>query len=155
MLELEDIIGSLEGLEVKRALAVKMILHDFKTKEICELLDVSDSFVSKWKTIYENEGAKGLKLKYKGGTSLLTESQRFEILYHLKDKTHYRVEELMDWIERRYGVVYQSKQPYYDLLKEAGLSWHKTQATNPKRDERQVLLRREEIKKNWMSVKPK
>lgn len=45
-----------------------------------------------------------------------------------------------------YGVVYQSQQSYYDLLKEAGLSWHRTQAANPKR---------EEIKKNWTAVKQK
>ena len=121
MSNLEDIIDSPEGLEIKRALAVRMILHDFKTKEICVLLDVSDSFVSKWKTIYENEGADGLRLNYKGGTGFLTESQRYEIFFHLKDKPHYSVEELRDWIERRYGVVYQSKQSYYDLLKEAGL----------------------------------
>jgi putative transposase len=65
----------------------------------------------------------------------------------LKDKPHYSVEELRDLIECRYGVVYQSKQSYYDLLKEAGLSWHQTQAVNPKRDEGQVWLKREAIKK--------
>ena len=108
---------------------------------------MSDSFVSKWKTIYENEGAGGLRLRYKGGAGFLTASQRNQILFHLKDKPHYSVEELRDLIERRYGVVYQSKQSYYDLLKEAGLSWHRTQAVNPKRDETQVLLKREEIKK--------
>jgi putative transposase len=103
--------------------------------------------VSKWKTIYENEGANGLRLHYKGGTGFLTESQRDEIFFHLKDKPHYSVEELRDLIECRYGVVYQSKQSYYDLLKEAGLSWHQTQAVNPKRDEGQVWLKREAIKK--------
>lgn len=117
------------------------------------MLDVSDSFVSKWKTIFENEGTDGLRLHYKGSTGFLTESQRNQILFHLKDKLHYSVEELRDLIERRYGVVYQSKQSYYDILKEAGLSWHRTQATNPKRDEGQVLSKREEIKKNWKAVK--
>ena len=93
MLNLDDIINSSENLEVKRALAVKMILHDFKTKEICSLLEVSDSFVSKWKTTYENEGAEGLRVNDKGGTGFLTEAQRFEVFFHLKDKPHYRVEE--------------------------------------------------------------
>ena len=112
MLDLEDIIDSPEGLEIKRALAVKMIIHDFKTKEICSLLDGSDSFVSKWKTIDENEGAERLRLQYKGGTGFLTESQRFEIFFHLKDKPHYSVEELRNWIELHYGVVYPSKPSY-------------------------------------------
>ena len=49
MATLEGIIDSPENLEVKRALAVKMYLLDFKTEDICKLLNVSDSFVSKWK----------------------------------------------------------------------------------------------------------
>lgn len=152
MLSLDDIIDSPAGLEIKRALAVKMNLYDFKTKDICALLNVSDSFVSKWKTIYENEGARGLRLNYKGGTGFLTEFQRYEILFYLKDKPHYSIENLRDYINRYYGIIYQSKQSYYDLLKEAGLTWHRTQAVNPKRNEDQVLLKREEIKKNWRSV---
>ena len=71
MSTLEDIISSPENLEVKRALAVKMFLFDFKTEDICMLLDVSDSFVSKWKIIYENEGASVLKVNYQGGTGFL------------------------------------------------------------------------------------
>ena len=153
MLKLEEIIDSPEGREIERAIAVKMVLRGFKTKDICGLLEVSDSFVSKWKTIYENEGANGLRLHYQGGTGFLTESQRDELFFHLRGKPHYSVEELRDWIERRYGVVYQSKQSYYDLLKEAGLSWHQTQAINPKRDEGQVALKREEIKKNLRTVR--
>ena len=57
------------------------------------------------------------------------------------------MEELRDWIELHYGVVYPSKPSYSDRLKEAGLRGHQTQAINPKRDEGQVLLKREEIKK--------
>jgi putative transposase len=85
MSTLEGIIDSLENLEVKRALAVKMFLLDFKTEDICKLLNVSDSFVSKWKIIYENEGASALKVNYQGGTGFLKEVQRIQILLHLKD----------------------------------------------------------------------
>ena len=147
MLKLEEIIDAAEGREIKRAIAVKMVILGFKTKDICDLLEVSDAFVSKWKIIYENEGAGGLRLHYKGGPQFLTDAQRRTICFHLRDQPHYSVEELRDWIERRYSVVYQSKQSYYDLLKEAGLSWHRTQAANPKKKEDLVLLKREEIKK--------
>ncbi|MBL8247865.1 MAG: winged helix-turn-helix domain-containing protein, partial [Candidatus Competibacter sp.] len=33
------------------------------------------------------------------------------------------MEKLKELIKNRYGIVYQSSQSYYDLLKEAGLSW--------------------------------
>ena len=146
MSTLQEIIDSTESLEFKRAVAVKMVLSDFKMKDICDLLNVSDSFVSKWKIIYENEGGDGLKVNYKGGKGFLTEDQRYEIIFHIKNQPYYSVEELRDYIERHYGVVYESKQSYYDLLKEGGLSWHQTQAVNPKRDPAQVELRRKEIK---------
>ena len=147
MSNLEDIINLPENLEVKRVLAVKMFFSDFKMDDICKLLNVSDSFVSKWKIVYENQGASALKVNYQGGTGFLTEQQRIQILLHLKDKPHCSVEELRDYIEDHFGIVYQSKQSYYDLLKAGGLSWHQTQAVNPKRDEGQVLRKREEIKK--------
>lgn len=146
MLTLDDIIGSTENLEIKRALAVKMTLLGFKTKDICALLEVSDSFVSKWKIIYENQGPEALRLHYKGGKGFLTEDERYEIIFHLMNLPHCTVEELKDYIERYYGVVYESRQSYYDLLKKARLSWHRTQAINPKHHEEQVILRRKEIK---------
>lgn len=147
MSSLDNIIDLPANLEAKRALAVKMILFDFKTEDICALLNVSDAFVSKWKIKFENEGASALKLNYKGSTGFLTETQRDEIIFYLRMQPHYSVEELRDYLERHYGVVYQSKQSYYDLLKAGGLSWHQTQANNPKRDEAQVWRKREEIKK--------
>src|SRR5512135_2455643 len=48
--------------EVKRALAVKMILLDFKTEDICELLNVSAAFVSKWKLNHHQLEAGGLTI---------------------------------------------------------------------------------------------
>ena len=146
MSSLEDIIDLPANLEVKRALAVKMILFDVTTEDIGALLNVSDSFVSKWKIRFENEGASALKLNYKGGTGFLTEDPRDEIIFHLRFQPHDSVEERRDDIERHEGVVYHSKPSYYDLLNEGRLSWHQTQAANPNRDEAPVWRKREEIK---------
>jgi putative transposase len=147
MSSLDDMIDLPANREVKRALAVKMILFDFKTEDICALLNVSNSFVSKWKIRFENEGAEVLKLNDKGGKGFLTEDQRDEILFHLRRQPHYSVEALRDYLEYHDGVVYQSKPSYDDLLNEAKLSWHQAQAANPHRDEAQGLQKRAEIKK--------
>ena len=56
---------------------------------------------------------------------------------------------MRDYVEERYGVVYHSKQSYYELLEAGGMSSHRSEKSNPKRDEAQVLTQREEIKKNW------
>jgi putative transposase len=148
MLSLEDIIDSPANLEMKRALAVRMMLFDFKTKDSCALLNVSDAFVSKWKIRFENEGAEALKLHDQGGIGFLTADRREEILFHLRLQPHYSVEALRDYIEYHSGGVSHSRQSYYALLNEARLSWHQTPAANPNRDDAPVLQKRAEIKKN-------
>jgi transposase len=62
------------------------------------------------------------------------------------------VEAVRDYLEEQYGVVYESKQSYYDLMQAAGMSYHKSEKKNPRRDEGKVLERREEIKKSWVSI---
>ncbi len=148
MLNLEDIINKSEDvMELKRSLAVNMSQDGMEASAICRILKVSLSYVSKWKIIYEREGAEGLLLKYKGSESYLSAESREEIIRYIEECEHISTEELRDHIEEKYGVVYKSKQSYYDLLKSGGKSWHKSQKKNPKRNEERVILRREEIKK--------
>jgi transposase len=111
------------------------------------VLKVSDSYVSKWKIVYEKEGAEGLLLKYKGSKGYLCAESRKEIIGYIEECEHISTEELRDHIEEKYGVVYKSEQSYYDLLKAGGKSRNKSQKKNPKRNEERVILRREEIKK--------
>jgi len=148
MLNLEDIINNSEDVrELKRALAVNMRTEGTDVSAICGGLKVSDSYVSKWKIIYEKEGAEGLLIKYKGSKGYLSAESRKEIIGYIEKCEHISTEELRDHIEEKYGVVYKSKQSYYDLLKAGNKSWHKSQKNNPKRNEERVILRREEIKK--------
>jgi len=93
-----------------------------------------------------NSLADGLRLKYEGGLGYLTDLERSDVIFHFSDKPHCSVEEVRDYIDSNYGVVYKSKQSYYDIIKEAGLSWHRTQAANPKHDEGKVIIKMEEIK---------
>ena len=60
-----------------------MVLEGFEISTICKLLDVSDSFVSKWKNIYEDK-RQGLLLNHKGSKSFLTSEQRDEVILYLK-----------------------------------------------------------------------
>ena len=47
---------------------------------------------------------------------------------------------------------YRSEQSYYELLAAGGMSYHRSEKANPKRDEEQILARREEIKKTGAAV---
>ena len=150
MQDLDEIInGATDVREVKRALSVKMERSGVTPAQICQVLNVSVQYVSKWKGQYEAEGATALRLGYRGSESYLSLEQREEIVQWIGAQETLTVEAVRDYVEERYGVVYQSKQSYYDLLEAGGLSYHRSEKVNPKRDEAQVRARREEIKKNW------
>ena len=135
--------------ELKRALSVKLGEGGMATEAVGEVLQVTPRAVRKWRKRYEREGVEALRVRYRGSEGYLSVEQRQELEDWLGGQETISLEEVRDEIEARYGIVYQSKQSYYDLLDASGLSYHRTEKSNPKRDEAQVLERREEIKKNW------
>lgn len=150
MHDLDELINeATDAREVKRAVSVKMGCQGFSPAQICQVLNVSLQYVSKWKGQYEAEGAAALRLKYRGSEGYLREEDREEILHWIGARETVSVEAVRDYIEERYGVVYHSKQSYYELLEAGGMSYHRSEKSNPKRDEALILGRREEIKKNW------
>lgn len=156
MVGLDEIIdGSRDAREVKRALSVKMSFGLLPVSQICGLLNVSAAFVSKWRGIYQAQGAEGLGLGYVGSQCSLTPEQRVEVMAWIQDQESLQVTDVRDYLEEHHGIVYRSQQSYYELMHEAGLSYHKSEKVNPKRDEEQVLQRRTEIKKSWVNTKRK
>jgi putative transposase len=119
--------------EYKRALAVKMAHEGIAYEVIAAMLQVSKPFISKWKRIYADAGTEGLRIGYHGGTSYLTSDQREQTLAWLRAQESWSVPALQAYLQETFQVVYQSLQSYYDLLHAAGLSWKKTQTTNPKK----------------------
>ena len=148
----EIITESRDAREVKRALSVKMGMTGITPTVISQVLNVSLQYVSKWKVIYETEGAEGLGLGYQGGQSYLSIQEREAVITWINRHETLSVEALRDHLDTEYEVVYQSKQSYYDLLEAGGMSYHKSEKANPKRDEAQVQARRDEIKKNWRRI---
>lgn len=156
MTTIDDIIStSTDPREIKRALSVKMLRSGMTPKTITELLNVSEQFVSKWKIRYEQEGAAGLHIAYQGKSPYLNPDQQQAVVEWVQGQETVSVEALRDHIEEEYGVIYRSKQSYYDLLSAGGMSYHRTIGVNPKRDEEQILHRREEIKKKWRNTNMK
>ncbi|MCG8362103.1 MAG: winged helix-turn-helix domain-containing protein [Pseudanabaenales cyanobacterium] len=113
--------------ELKRAIAVKMSLQGYTHSKIMAILGVSSGFISTWKVRFEADGVAGIKLAYKGGQGYLGPIQKQAVIDWLKAKADWNLRELKHHLAERYGVVFQSKQSYYDLFKEAGISWKKSQ----------------------------
>jgi putative transposase len=111
-----------------------MFLKGFKHWEIGESLGVSSGFISKWTQRYKESGVPGLQLGYPGSNGYLEPEQRQAVIDWLKRKNYWHLTELQQHIEQEYEVVFNSKQSYYTLFEQAGISWKKTQKCNPKAD---------------------
>lgn len=134
----EFISSNPDARELKRAVAVQMFLKGYKHREIRESIGVSSGFISKWTHQYEQLGVSGLSLRYPGSVGSLGAEQRQRVIEWLQGKNYWNLSELQGYLEQDYEVVFTSKQSYYTLFAQAGISWKKTQKCNPKTDPKLV-----------------
>jgi transposase len=132
--------------EYRRALAVKLALLGYTYDAISSMLDVSPGFISQAKKAYETEGTAGLTLKYHGSIPFLSVQDRQAVRDWLKAQQTWSVEQLQTHIETTYGVVFQSRQSYYQLLAEAQITYKRTQRTNPQGDPERVAAKKKKSK---------
>lgn len=133
--ELEQFIASHpEPRELKRAIVVQMRLQRYRYQDIQDLLQVSAGFVRDWSVAYATQGLAGLRLGYQGALPYLNCQQRQAVIEWLREKNYWHLPELQQHLEERYGIVFRSKQSYYDLFHDAGISWKKSQSSNPRKD---------------------
>jgi putative transposase len=131
--------------EYRRGLAVKLALQGYLYEVISDMLDVTPGFISQSKKAYEAQGTQGLLLHYKGTPAYLSAEERQSVIDWLKQQQAWSVERLQTYIETTYGVIFQSRQSYYQLLAEADITYKRAQRTNPKRDEQQVASKKKRL----------
>jgi transposase len=122
--------------EYKRALAVQLCERGQRAADVARLLQVSEAFVSTCRKRYAADGVASFTLGYRGGTSFLSADERTEALTWIADQKRPTVRVVRTYLQETFGVVYESRQSYYALLKEAGLSHKQIQARNPKKTKR-------------------
>jgi putative transposase len=137
--------------ELKRALAVQNTLEGRSWQTVAQELGVCRAFIGKWRKQYEQHGVAGLRLGYRPWQGYLDAAKQQAIVTWLQEQDHWNIRRLAQELERRYGVVYKSKQSYYALLNRAKLSWKKTQKQNPSADPAKVEAKRDEIQKKRRS----
>ena len=111
-----------------------MVIQEYTYFEIRDVLQVSVGFISKYKQLFKEQGIAGLTLKHQGSTGYLDTSARLAVIEWLQCKNYWNLSELEQHVLDTYNVTFASKQSYYDLFKEAGISWNSTQKRNPKLD---------------------
>lgn len=134
--------------EYRRALAVKLALQGYLYEAISDMLDVTPGFISQVKKAYETTGIAGLTLKYRGTPSYLSNEERQAVIAWLKFQSEWSVEHLQDYLATAYGVVFQSRQSYYQLLADAEITYKQAQRSNPKGDPARVAAKKKRSSKN-------
>jgi putative transposase len=82
--EIEEFLSqTVDGREMKRAIAVKMQLKGKSYHEIQELIGVSQSFISKWKNRAIFEGVDSLRVQYQGGKGKLAPQDKQAVIQWL------------------------------------------------------------------------
>jgi putative transposase len=143
-----------ETKEIKRALAVKMILEGKSYREVKELLKVSHSFISQWKNQALFQGVESLKLQYKGRSGYLKPEEKEQTIQWLREQDYLRLSDLQKYLQEQYNVVFESNQSYYSLFKEAQVSWKKTQKRNPAKNDELVKAKKKAIEDKLGKWKP-
>jgi transposase len=131
--------------EMKRALAVKLAEEGYKYRQISKILEVSVGFISKWKQAFESGGLAGLKSSYLGGKGYLTGSERQAVIEWLIEQKTWDISDLEVHLIEQYDVVFQSRQSYYQILKEARITWQKGEQINPRQDPEAIAKKNKEI----------
>jgi len=91
--------------------------------------------------MYELLGVAGLKLGYLGSVGYL---ERNSDSHHLApDQNYWNLAELQGYVQQEYDVVFDSKQSYYSLFEEAGISWKKHRNVIPKKTQNWSKKRQE------------
>jgi putative transposase len=137
---------------VKKALAVKLVYQGYSYAAVTSIVEVSMGAITLWKQTYEAEGVEGLRPKHKGRKAYLSASQKEEVLGWLQQKPIWELSEVEHHLAEKYDVAYESKQSYYDLMNEAGLSWKKTSAVNPKKNPEEVAAKKSKLSAGWRST---
>lgn len=137
---------------VKKGLAVKLVYQGYNYESIANILEVSMGSITTWKQLYESEGIEGFRPKHKGRKAYLSQDQKEEVLVWLQTKEIWELSEVEYHLADVYDVTYESKQSYYDLMNEGGLSWKKTSAVNPKKDPEAVAVKKSKSSVCWRST---
>jgi transposase len=96
-----------------------------------------------------------LRLKYQGSKAYLSSQQKQEVIQWLQQKDYWQLSELKTQIEVGYGVVFASLQSYYSLFAEAGISWKKTQKSNPRKNQELVSQKKPKSVLGWKRIEKK
>ena len=65
----------------------------------------------------------------------------------MRAQNYLRFSDLQKYLKKQYDVVFESNQSYYNLLKEAGITWKKLTHINPAKNDE--LVKEKKLGRNY------
>lgn len=136
-----------------RAQAIIMSTEKLSVPDIARFIRYEEQTIREWLTAFEDTRVSSIFVHYNGNENAakLTREQKSEISETLKrpDGLPYdflNISDIKEYINTTFGVVYESDQSYYYLLKNCGLSWKLPSPFDIRRNDKLVEQRITEIR---------
>ena len=105
----------------RRANAVLLLDRGMSCQQVADLLFIDDDSVREWMKRYETGGAEGLQQdEHTGSEPKLNVEQQAELKAFVTESLPRNANVVADWIEKRFGVVYDARSSLSKLLHRLG-----------------------------------
>ena len=127
--------GSAEHRIARRANAILLLDDGLSCERVAKVLYLDDDTVRSWRKLYDERGIAGLEQFDGGGSSSRLSTEQEEALKAYVARTLPRsTRQIGAFIERDFGVVYESRAGVIALLHRLGLEYHKPDVIGRKLD---------------------
>jgi len=127
--------GSAEHRIARRANAILLLDDGLSCERVAKVLYLDDDTVRRWRKLYDERGIAGLEQFDAGGSSSRLSMEQEEALKAFVARALPRsTRQIGAFIERQFGVVYESRAGLIALLHRLGLEYHKPEVIGRKLD---------------------
>jgi transposase len=144
--------------------AVRLYGEGYPESEVEQITGCSRTSLMEWCRAYRADSSEGLVDKRVGGNRAKLSQLQIEELQQMLhqytpkerlgakassvDGQYWSVEDLVQVVRERYGVEYQSRTSYIQLLRQCGFSYQRTEKVFKSRSEAKVADFEEQLEKN-------
>ena len=127
--------GLAEHRLARRANAILLLDDGWNCERVAEALYLDDDTVRSWRKLYDERGVTGLEQFDAGGSSSRLSAEQEEALKaYVAQALPHGTRQIGAFIEREFGVVYESRSGLIALLHRLGLEYHKPEVIGRKLD---------------------
>jgi len=119
----------------RRANALVLLDDGMSCAAVAQVLLLDDDTVRTWYGLYQEDGIEGLvSFNHEGGSCRLTVEQQDKLKLWIAETLPRTTREVGAWIEREYGISYESRSGLIALLHRLGMEHRKPKAISRKLD---------------------